>query len=67
MHGRLAAQRQAAGVSWDVQAASLGVDPASPGGDGLRALIKLAARIPGGVFVPVGVHVASPVGDGGEG
>ena len=57
------------GLSWDSLAACLGVDPrqlqrwrkgTKPSGDGLCALIKLAARIPGGVSTLLGVHVAPP-------
>ena len=68
---RLAALKRAAGVSWDVLAACMGVDPRQlqrwrkgtrPSGDGLCALVKLAARIPGGVHTLLGVHVAPPVG-----
>ena len=33
-----------------------------PSGYGLKALIMLAARIPGGVYTLFGVHVIPPVG-----
>ncbi len=67
---------RAAGVSWDVLAACLGVDPRQlqrwrrgtrRSGDRLCALIKLAARIPGGVFSLLGVHVVPPAVGGSEG
>ena len=68
---RLDAFKEATGLSWDVLAACLGVDPrqlqrwrngTKPSGDGLSALIKLAARIPGGFYTLFGVHVLPPVG-----
>ena len=58
------------GLSWDSLAACLGVDPrqlqrwrkgTKPSGDGLCALILLAARIPGGVYTLLGVQVIPPV------
>ena len=33
-----------------------------PSGDGVNALVKLAARIPGGMYILFGVHVLPPVG-----
>ena len=68
---RLDAFKEAIGLSWDVLAACLGVDPrqlqrwrngTKPSGDGLSALILLAARIPGGFYTLFGVHVLPPVG-----
>ncbi len=54
---RLGAFKDASGLSWEALAACMGVDPrqvhrwrkgAKPSGDGLWALIQLAARVPGG-------------------
>ena len=56
---RLNAFKEVTGLSWDAPAACLGVDPrqlqrwrkgTKPSGDGLCALVKLAGRIPGGLF-----------------
>ena len=67
---RLEAFKEATGLSWDVLAACLGVDPrqlqrwregTKPSGDGVNALVKLAARIPGGMYILFGVHVIPPV------
>ena len=64
---RLEAFKAGTGLSWDTLAACVGVDPRQlqrwrkgtrPSGDGLYALILLAARIPGGVYTLLGVHVA---------
>ena len=86
---RIEAFKEATGLSWDVLAACLGVDPrqlqrwregTKPSGDGVNALVKLASRIPGGMYILFGVHVLPPVrayqpplaadfalsGDGGE-
>ncbi len=60
---RLDAFKEATGLSWDILAACLGVDPRQlqrwrrgtrPSGDGLCALVQLAARIPGGVHMLLG-------------
>ena len=68
---RLEAFKMATRVSWEVLAGCLGVDPrqlqrwregTKPSGDGMNALLKLAARIPGGVYILFGVHVIPPVG-----
>ena len=68
---RLALFKEATGLSWDILAACLGVDPrqlqrwrkgTKPSGDGLCALILMAARIPGGVYMLIGVHVIPPSG-----
>ena len=68
---RLEAFKEAIGLSWDILAACLGVDPrqlqrwregTKPSGDGVNALVKLAARIPGGMYILFGVHVLPPVG-----
>ncbi len=68
---RIDALKEATGLSWEVMAACLGVDPrqlqrwrrgTKPSGDGLCALILLAARIPGGVHILMGVDVIPPVG-----
>ena len=69
---RLDAFKKDTGLSWEVLAACLGVDPrqlyrwrkgAKPSGDGLCALILLASRIPGGVYTHLGVHVIPPVAE----
>ena len=69
--GRIDVFKKATGLSWDVLAACLGVDPRQlqrwrkgtrPSGDGLCALILLAARIPGGVHTLMGVDVIPPAG-----
>ena len=68
---RMEAFKEATGVSWDILAACLGVDPrqlqrwrmgTKPSGDGMNALVKLAARIPGGMYILFGVHVLPPAG-----
>ena len=67
---RLEAFKTGTGLSWDTLAACMGVDPrqlqrwrkgTKPSGDGLCALILLAARMPGGVYALLGVHVAPPI------
>ena len=67
---RLEAFKAGTGLSWDTLAACMGVDPrqlqrwrkgTKPSGDGLFALILLAARIPGGVYTLLRVDVAPPV------
>lgn len=66
---RLEAFKKATGLSWGILAACVGVDPrqlerwrkgTKPSGDGLNALILLAARIPGGFYTLFGVHVIPP-------
>ena len=68
---RLEAFKEATELSWDILAACLGVDPrqlqrwregTKPSGDGVNALVKLASRIPGGMYILFGVHVLPPVG-----
>ncbi len=68
--GRIEAFKEATGLSWNALAACLGVDPrqlqrwrrgTKPSGDGLCALILLAARIPGGVRILMGVDVMQPL------
>ena len=67
---RLDAFKEATELSWDSLAACLGVDVrqlhrwrkgTKPSGDGLFALLLLAARIPGGVHTLLGVDVLPPV------
>ena len=66
---RLGNFKKATGLSWNILAACAGVDPRQlerwrngtrPSGDGLNALILLAARIPGGFYTLFGVHVIPP-------
>ena len=68
---RIEAFKEATGLSWEVLAGCLGVDPRQlqrwrsgtrPSGDGICALVKLASRIPGGMYILFGVHVIPPVG-----
>ena len=68
---RLSAFKEATGLTWDGLAGCLGIDPRQlqrwrngtrPSGDGLCALIMLAARVPGGVYILLGVHVLPPTG-----
>ncbi len=68
---RLDGFKEAIGLTWDGLAGCLGVDPrqlqrwrdgTKPSGDGLFALLLLAARVPGGVHMLLGTHVAPPVG-----
>ena len=68
---RIKAFKEATGLSWDILAACLGVDPrqlqrwregTKPSGDGVNALVKLSSRIPGGMYILFGVHVLPPVG-----
>ena len=64
--------KEASGLTWDGLAGCLGVDPrqlqrwrdgTKPSGDGLCALIKLASRIPGGLYILLDIHdVLPPVG-----
>ena len=67
---RLEAFKIETGLSWDNLAACIGVDPrqlqrwrkgTKPSGDGLCALILLAARIPGGVYMLLRVRVVPPI------
>lgn len=67
---RLNRFKAATGLTWDALAGCLGVDPrqlerwrrgTKPCGDGLFALLMLAARIPGGVHMLLGVHVSPPL------
>ena len=66
---RLETFKKATGLSWGILAACAGVEPrqlerwrngTKPSGDGLNALILLAARIPGGFYILFGVHVVPP-------
>ena len=66
---RLNAFKETTGLSWDALAGCLGVDPRQlqrwrkgtrPSGDGLCALILLAARIPGGLQTLMEIRVAPP-------
>ena len=66
---RLNAFKETTGLSWDALAGCLGVDPRQlqrwrkgtrPSGDGLCALVLLAARIPGGLQTLMGIRVAPP-------
>ena len=68
---RLERFKEASGLTWDGLAACLGIDPrqlqrwrkgTKPSGDGLFALITLAARVPGGVYILLGTHVLPPAG-----
>ena len=68
---RLERFKGVSGLTWDGLAGCLGVDPRQlqrwrngtrPSGDGLCALVLLAARIPGGLYTLLGVHVIPPVG-----
>ena len=68
---RIEAFKETTGLSWDILAACLGVDPrqlqrwregTKPSGDGVNALVKLSSRIPGGMYILFGVHVLPPVG-----
>ena len=63
---RLEAFKEATGLTWEGLAACLGVDPRQlqrwrdgtrPSWDGVCALVKLAACIPGGLYTLLGVHV----------
>ena len=64
---RLNAFKETTSLSWDALAGCLGVDPrqlqrwrkgTKPSGDGLCALILLAARIPGGLHTLMGIREA---------
>ena len=68
---RLKHFKAASGLTWDAMAACMGVDPRQlrrwrrgtrPSGDGLFALLTLAARFPGGVHMLLGVSVLLPEG-----
>ena len=69
---RLEHFKEVSGLPWDVMASCLGVDPRQlrrwrqgtrPSGDGLFALLTLAARFPGGVHMLLGVNVLLPEPD----
>ena len=69
---RLKHFKAASGLTWDAMAACMGVDPRQlrrwrrgtrPSGDGLFALLTLAARFPGGVHMLLGVSVLLPEAD----
>ena len=69
---RLEAFMEAIDPYWDILAACLGVDlrqpqrwreGIKPSWDGVNALVKLAARSPGGMYALFGVCVLPPVGD----
>ena len=64
--GRLTRIKEASGLSWNGFAEALGVDPkqvlrwrhgAEPCGGAMLSLIRLAARIPGGLDLALGEHV----------
>ena len=66
---RLGLFKGATGLSWEGLGVCMGVDPrqiqrwrqgTKPSGDGLFALLLLAARVPGGVHMLLGVHVSPP-------
>ena len=66
---RLEHFKEASGLTWDAMAACMGVDPRQlrrwrygtrPSGDGLFALLTLAAQFPGGVHMLLGVNVMLP-------
>ena len=66
---RLEHFKGASGLTWDAMAACMGVDPRQlrrwrygtrPSGDGLFALLTLAAQFPGGVHMLLGVNVLLP-------
>lgn len=68
---RLQRFKEASGLTWDGMASCLGVDPRQlqrwrkgtrPSGDGLFALVLLAARIPGGFHTLFKTHVQPPGG-----
>ena len=68
---RLERFKEASGLTWDGLAGCLGVDPRQlqrwrkgtrPSGDGLFALVLLAARIPGGFHTLFKAHVQPPDG-----
>ncbi|MDE2837029.1 MAG: helix-turn-helix transcriptional regulator [Chloroflexota bacterium] len=62
--------KEASGLTWNELADVLGVDPrqlhrwrcgTKPSGDGLYALLQLAAQVPGGVQLIVRRHVLEPM------
>ena len=72
---RLEHFKGASGLTWDAMAGCMGVDPRQlrrwrygtrPSGDGLFALLTLAAQFPGGVHMLLGVNVLLPEPDGQE-
>ena len=61
--------KEVSGLTWDGLAGCLGVDPrqlqrwrggTKPSSDGLCALIKLAACIPGGLYILLDIHEVKP-------
>jgi len=63
--------KEASGLSWNEFADVLGVDPrqlhrwrggTKPSGDGVYALLQLAAQVPGGVQMILRRHILPPVG-----
>ena len=61
--------KEVSGLTWDGLAGCMGVDPrqlqrwrhgTKPSGDGLCALIKLAASIPGGLYVLLDIYEGLP-------
>ena len=66
---RLELFKEVSGLTWDGLAGCLGVDPrqlqrwrygTKPSSDGLCALIKLASRIPGGLYILLDIHDVLP-------
>ena len=66
---RLEHFKEVSDLPWDAMAACMGVDPRQlrrwrqgtrPSGDGLFALLTLAARYPGGVHMLLGVNILLP-------
>ena len=66
---RLEHFKEVSGLPWDAMAACMDVDPRQlrrwrqgtrPSGDGLFALLTLAARYPGGVHMLLGVNILLP-------
>ena len=69
---RLECFKEASGLTWEAMSVCTGVDPrqlrrwregTKPSGDGLFALFSLAARVPGGVHMLLGVNVLPPEPD----
>ena len=69
---RLEHFKEVSDLPWDAMAACMGVDPRQlrrwrqgtrPSGDGLFALLTLAARYPGGVHMLLGVNILLPEPD----
>ena len=68
---RLERFKEVSGLTWDGLAGCLGVDPRQlqrwrngtrPSGDGVCALVKLAARIPGGLSILLDIRDHLPFG-----